>query len=214
MLKFNKINNNLLKMEKKEILEKLFNELPGVGPRQAKRFVYSILHKDKKYAEKLSKLILEIKDDYTECQSCKIFFKKNDKKICHICLDKKRDGSKILIIEKNNDFENLENSKLWNGKYFLIGRNLKLNEENKKININPLIKRIKTGKIKEIIFALSLTPEGEKTKEIIKNEIEKICLEKETKISELGKGLSFGTELEYSDKITLDLALKNRKEIK
>jgi recombination protein RecR len=102
---------------------------------------------------------------------------------------------------------------VWNGKYFLIGKNLKLTEKNpeEKIFLQSLISKINNDKLKEITFALSLNPEGENTKEYIKNIIFKDCLEKKIKITELGRGLSLGSEIEYSDSITLHDAFNNRK---
>jgi recombination protein RecR len=95
----------------------------------------------------------------------------------------------------------------------LIGRNLKLTEKKpeEQIFLAPLISKINESKLKEITFALSFNPEGENTKEYIKNIISAQCFEKKIKITELGRGLSLGSEIEYSDSITLTDAFNNRK---
>jgi recombination protein RecR len=201
-------------MYKKEKLEELFREFPGIGPRQAKRFVHSLLYKNKSYLNEMAKLISEIKDGTRKCTYCNRFYQsENVASTCSICSDTNRDQSKILIIEKTPDFENIELSHIWNGKYYLIGKNLKLTEKQpqEKIDLEALISTLNSGVITELTFALSLNPEGENTKDYIHNEIKNICSEKNISVTELGRGLSLGSEIEYSDTITLAEAFKNRK---
>ncbi len=201
-------------MNKKEKLEMLFREFPGVGPRQAGRFVHALLYKNRNYLEELSRLILEIKEGTRKCQRCNRFFQENNQNhICSICGDERRDRTKLLIIEKNPDFENIENSGIWNGLYFLIGKNLKLTEKEpeKKINLESLKKQLENNPVEEVTFALSLTPEGEQTKDFLWNFLNPLAKELNFKITELGRGLSLGSEIEYSDKVTLTEAFKNRK---
>lgn len=201
-------------MNQKGRLEELFKEFPGIGPRQAKRFVYFLLYKNNEYVKNLSNLISKIKNEIYFCKMCNRFFeeKKMDDCICKICLDKQRNFYKILIIVKNQDFENIEKTKLWNGLYYLINRNLKLTEKNpeNQINLNSLIIRIKKEEVKEIVFALPFSPEGEFTKEYIKSILDPLKQKYKFKIFELGRGLSLGSDLEYSDKITLSNAFENK----
>ncbi len=201
-------------MYKKEKLEELFREFPGVGPRQAKRFVQSLLYKNKSYLQEMAKYISEIKNELKKCSKCNRFYQsENFNDACDICSDQRRDKTKILIIEKTADFENIESLGVWDGQYYLIEKKLKLTEKKpeEKIPLTNFIPMLKTGELKEIIFALSLNPEGDITKDYIKNIIKDICLEKEIYITELGKGLSLGSEIEYSDIVTLSEAFKNRK---
>ena len=96
-------------MNKKEKLEELFREFPGVGPRQAKRFVHSLLYKNKNYLDHLSSLILDIKKDLKRCSQCNRFF--HSEKLdntCSVCLEIDRNREKILILEKTPDFENIQ----------------------------------------------------------------------------------------------------------
>ncbi len=96
-------------MTKKERLEELFREFPGIGPRQAKRFVHSLLYKNKNYLNELSSLILDIKKDLKRCYQCNRFFR-SDKldNLCSICIEPNRNQEKILILEKTPDFENIQ----------------------------------------------------------------------------------------------------------
>lgn len=202
-------------MNKKEKLEELFKEFPGIGPRQAKRFVYFLLWKSPNYIHELSKTISEIKQSVKKCPQCNRYFDHSESQnnTCNICSNNSRDNGQVLILEKNPDFENIEKMNIWGGKYFLIGKNLKITEKNprEKINLFPLIKKIKSGELKEITFALSLNPEGELTMDWIKEELLPLIKEYDFKLTELGRGISLGTEVEYTDKITIEAALKNRK---
>lgn len=201
-------------MYKKEKLEELFREFPGVGPRQAKRFVHSLLYKNKSYLNEMAKLISEIKDGTKKCPDCNRFYQsENTNLLCHVCSDSSRDQSKILIIEKTPDFENIESSHIWDGRYYLIGKNLKLTEKQpqERIPLDSLLTTLNSGDITELTFALSLNPEGENTKDYIHKEIMEICEDKDISVTQLGRGLSLGSEIEYSDTITLSEAFKNRK---
>lgn len=202
-------------MNKKERLEELFKDFPGIGPRQAKRFVYFLLWKSPSYIQELTKSISEIKQGIKKCPECNRFFdiSESSTNICSICSNQSRENGQILILEKNPDFENIEKMNIWAGQYFLIGKNLKITEKQPetKINIFPLVKKIKEGKIEEITFALSLNPEGELTMDWIKEKLLPLQKEYHFNITELGRGISLGTEVEYTDKVTIESALNNRK---
>ena len=99
----------------KKQLTELFRQFPGIGPRQAERFVYFLIYQDQKYIDNLAKLIKETTSESKICEICNRIFenqKVKTRKICQTCLDKKRDNSKVLIVTKNQDFENIEKTKL------------------------------------------------------------------------------------------------------
>lgn len=209
-------------MDVVEKLIEIFKEFPGIGERQAKRFVYFLMSKNPAYAENLSLLIKELKKEVAQCTLCFKFFliKDNNKsKICEICRNENTDSSILMIVEKDSDLESMHKSKIYNGKYFILGGLVPIVEKNtnSRIRINELIERIKTprrpssGKeLKEIILAFSLNPQGNHTDFYIRNQLKPITDPLNIKISSLGRGLSTGTELEYSDNDTLKNALKNR----
>jgi len=201
-------------MNEKEKLEKFFTQFPGIGPRQAKRFVSFLLFKDIIYVKNLTDTMLNLKQNIKRCPKCNTFFSiKNNYNVCNICMDPRRDKKKILILEKNADLEIFEKASIWKGTYFLIGKNLKINDENpeKSISLSPLMNRLKTDNVEEIIFGLSINPEGDITKDFIKNYLEEQNLLKNIKINELARGLSLGSEIDHSDPITLKSAFYNRK---
>ncbi|KKQ85833.1 MAG: Recombination protein RecR [Parcubacteria group bacterium GW2011_GWF2_38_8] len=198
-----------------EKLTEIFKEFPGIGERQAKRFVYFLMSKNGDYSENLCALIEELKKDTAQCSECFRFFISlaGKESLCEICRDKNIDPSILMVIEKDSDLESINKSQVYNGKYFILGGLVPIVEKNtnKRVRINELIKKIQnTKEIKEIILAFSLNPQGNHTDFYIRNQLRDIAKSSNIKISSLGRGLSTGTELEYSDNDTLKNALKNR----
>ncbi len=193
-------------------LIEIFREFPGIGPRQAKRFAYFLFTKDDFYLKKFSELILNIKKEVSICNKCFRFFLTygRDSEICQTCLEK-RDASQLMIVSRDVDFENIEKTKIFSGYYFILGGFVPILEKNpeKKIRQNELIERVNDEKIKEIILALDCNPDGEHTGQYIEKVLRE-NIKSNIKISYLGRGLSTGTELEYSDPETIKNALKNR----
>jgi len=200
-----------------EKLTQIFRTFPGIGPRQAKRFVYYLLRKDAAFLSELSKSILELKDNISQCTMCYRFYSSTnqDSNMCNVCSDNNINKETLMLVEKDVDFENIHKNGIYDGYYFILGGQLPILEKEpaRKIRINELLRTIKThagNGLKEIIFAVSVNPEGENTTLYIKKTIEPMVKEFNIKVSTLGRGLSTGTELEYSDSDTLQNALKNR----
>jgi len=202
-------------MDTTDKLTEIFKEFPGIGERQAKRFVYFLMARNPSYAENLSQLILDLKKEISQCKECYRFFvNKNNKKICEICSDPNIESSTLMIVEKDSDLESIKKSRVYNGKYFIFGGLVPIIEKNtkSKIRINELIEKIKKDlkNLKEIILAFSSSPQGDHTDFYVRSQLKNLIESSSIKISSLGRGLSTGTELEYSDNDTLKNALKNR----
>lgn len=202
-------------MDNTQKLIELFKEFPGIGPRQAKRFVYFLLNRNSGYANDLASLIKEVRSTVHTCSSCFRFFPNNSNPLCPVCRDTTRDKKQLMIVSNDVDFENIEKTKFYNGYYFILGGSVPILEKNpeKRIRQKELIEsvgnRLNSG-LEEIIIALNYNPEGENTLSYL-NELLKTTIDKNNiKISTLGRGLSTGTELEYSDSDTIKNALKNR----
>lgn len=195
-------------------LAEIFKEFPGIGERQARRFVYFLMARNGSYADNLSGLILDLKKETAQCRECFRFFIFNSKKekLCDICANANIDLSTLMIVEKDSDLESIKKSRVYNGKYFILGGLVPIVEKNTKnrVRIEELKQKISGRELKEIILAFSLSPQGDHTDHYVRNELREICEKQNIKISSLGKGLSTGTELEYSDNDTLKNALKNR----
>jgi recombination protein RecR len=194
-----------------DVFEKLieyFLKFPGIGPRQAKRFAYFLASQDKNFTEDLSEEILDIKNKIKQCPSCFRFYGDAGTE-CTICSSLNRDKSLLTIVEKDVDLENIERAGIYNGKYFVLGGVMILGGGGKEngLRFKQLFDKTNNEKPREIILALSANVEGENTGRYI----EKILEPLKIKISKLGRGLSTGTELEYSDSETIKNALEGRK---
>jgi recombination protein RecR len=196
-------------------LTEIFKEFPGIGERQAKRFVYFLMGRNGEYSGNLSKLILELKKEVAQCKECFRFFlaQGNQSNICDICSSPNLDTSTLLVVEKDSDLESVRKSRTYQGKYFVLGALVPIVEKTTKsrVRIEELKTKIKNSKeLTEVILAFSLSPQGDHTDQYVREQIKEICDQNNIKISSLGRGLSTGTELEYSDNETLKNALKNR----
>lgn len=120
-----------------------------------------------------------------------------------------------MVVEKDSDLEAIERSGVYKGSYFILGGTLPILEKNpeSKIRVRELEGLVEKEKnvIKEIILACAVTPESEHTAEYVHAAIEPLAKEARIKLTTLGRGLSTGTELEYSDADTLRFALEGRK---
>ncbi len=195
-----------------EKLAELFEKFPGVGKRQAKRFVYFLLRKNSGYSKDIADAILNLKKNIRLCEeSFQFFYSETGQTLSPIARDEHRDSAKLMVVEKDSDLENIERMGVYNGKYFVLGGSIPVlsKEPAQYIREAELQKLLEKKKdiIKEIILALSLNPQGENTLEYLQKHLEKFGI----KISILGRGLSTGTELEYSDKDTFLSAFDNRK---
>jgi recombination protein RecR len=206
---------NIYNMDNTQRLIELFKEFPGIGPRQAKRFVYFLLNKNPSYSNDLSSLIKEVRSTVHSCDTCFRFFPNGNSTTCPTCGDTTRDTKSLMIVSHDVDFENIERTKFYNGYYFILGGTVPILEKNPENRIRQrdlletIDKKIKKG-LTEIIIALNYNPEGENTLNYLSEILKPITDKNNIKISTLGRGLSTGTELEYSDSDTIKNALKNR----
>ncbi len=187
-----------------------FRQFPGIGPRQARRFVYFLLGEGEGYITRLSSELLALKDKINRCVDCGRFFPSTTvgAGACLICTDLNRNRELLMVVEKDIDLEAVRKAGIYDGHFFVLGGNIPILEKNpeEKVRVKELKARLAKGETKELILALSATTEGDYTVEYLK----KVLASPTLKISTLGRGLSTGTELEYSDTDTLKSALKNR----
>ena len=185
-----------------------FLKFPGIGPRQAKRFVYFLAGESKEYVDNLAKLISEVKSGMKQCGSCFRYFEsKTLKPIYARFAPVPADSSLIMLVEKDVDLENIERTDNFRGKYFVLGGLLSLaGNGTPEVRLKQLFEKVQKEKPAEIILTTSATIEGENTNLYIERILEPL----KVKISRLGRGLSTGAELEYSDSETIENALKNR----
>ena len=198
-------------------LVKIFSEFPGIGPKQARRFVYFLINRNESYIDELKNEITQLRHGVITCTDCKRYFfaRIDDQRLCDICADKNRDQSILMIVSRDIDLENVEKGHSFNGKYFVLGGLVPILDKNPEQRIRlkellALVSRMSDKGLKEIILGLDANSEAEYTGNILKSSLSPITTKYSIKISELGRGLSTGTELEYSDPETIKNALKNR----
>lgn len=191
-----------------DLIENL-RKLPSIGRKSAQRMALHIVNMEKESIEMIINSLENVKNNIKKCEICGNITEKN---ICDICSDNKRDDSLICVVEDVTNLLTIEKTNTYKGKYYvlngLINPNYLLDTE--KIDIDSLINRVNSGKIKEIIFAISPTVEGETTMLFIKE----LIRDKNIKITRIASGIPVGGNLEYFDEITLSKALEDRRLIK
>lgn len=192
-------------------LQKYFEKLPGIGPRQASRFVFHLLRRPKNEVHDISKQLAELADTVTLCEACYLPIA-SEKNVCDICGDTRR-ANTVCVVEKETDAIALEKSGAHKGTYFILGRNISpIDKDTKpKERLAALVKRVrdKAGP-NEVILALNNTREGNFTSMYLQKFL-KENVDNSITITRLGRGLATGNELEYVDEETLRNALEGRK---
>ncbi|MEK7101636.1 MAG: toprim domain-containing protein [Patescibacteria group bacterium] len=193
-------------------LAKVLARFPGIGPRQGKRFVFYLLAAPASERAELVRLITSLGKDVRQCPECMRYFNGSSASICNYCSDKTRDDTQLILVEKDQDLAAVERAGTYKGRYFVLGGVLTLTGKGvirEKELLKAIEKRVKNN-VKEIVLALSATSEGEHTADRVRELL--MPYRDHLKMSELGRGLATGSELEYSDPETLRAALTNRKE--
>jgi recombination protein RecR len=196
-------------------LQELFKRFPGIGERQAMRFAYFLATADEGYVRSLTEAISAMRKEVRRCARCYALSERIVDGKCTLCMDTATDASVLLVVEKDADRERFMKAKTHTGTYFVLGGLAPAIEKDAHAHIrikelSSLAEREMTSVgLTEVVLALSATPDGERTEAILLNAL-RALQEKGLVVSVLGKGLSTGTEIEYSDKETLSHALRSR----
>ncbi len=195
-------------------LTELFRDFPGIGPRQARRFVYFLLAANPNYRRELAKLIETSAADIAQCESCFRYFPKDRQPspFCRICKDPGRDQTSLMAVERDVDIESIERSGAFKGRYFVLGGTIPLasEEPEKFVRLRELRAAAERPELKEIVLGFSATTEGDHTR-LLAEEWLKGVQEKGLRVTVLGRGLSTGSELEYADPETIKAAILGKK---
>lgn len=194
-----------------------FSKLPGVGPRAAGRFVFTLLREDPNFVKDFGAALTALPQTIIACSRCFRSIEKAhgeiSEKQCSLCADGKRNPASVMVVEKEADMLTVEKSGKYQGLYHVLGGILSpLDKDSaKKLRIRELYDRIFADKGEhqslEIILATNPTPEGDMTANYIERVLEPLGVA----ITRLGRGITAGSELEYLDDTTVMHALKNRK---
>ena len=186
-----------------------FSRLPGVGPKTALRFVYYLLRQPKNDLDVMAQTIVTLVERVGVCRTC--FAYTDQKDLCEICTDMRRDRDVICVIEESRDIATIETTGAFRGLYHVLGGTLNPIEgiTPEVLRIRELIERVSSSaNVREVILALSPTVAGETTILYLSKQLAPLG----RKITRLARGLPIGATLEYADEITLGDALKGRRD--
>lgn len=184
---------------------KEMSQLPGIGKRTALRLVLHMLKQPKEQTTALAQALQNMRYDIKFCKSCHNI---SDVQLCEICSNPNRDETLVCVVEDIRDVMAIENTSSFKGLYHVLGGKISPMDGvgPHDLNIISLVDKVKEGKIKELIFALSSTMEGDTTNFYIFKQIQDYKIFTST----IARGISVGDELEYADEITLGRSIVNR----
>ena len=190
------------------LLEKAVGELsklPGVGRKTALRLALHLLRQNESEVETFSSSILKMKQEIKPCSCC---HNVSDTELCPICVDARRDASVVCVVENIQDVMAIENTQQYNGLYHVLGGVISPMDGigPADIEIDSLVERVAQGGVKEIIFALGSTMEGDTTNFYISKRLANYGV----LLTVIARGISVGNELEYTDEVTLGRSILNR----
>lgn len=192
-----------------------FERFPGIGPRQARRFVQYLLMQPEGARKALAGDIEQLGASARSCERCFRWFIKNGgtERRCSLCSKESRDASVLCVVEKDADLDGVERSG-FTGLYLVLGGVIPLAEEHpeKFVRMRELVERVQAdaATLKEVILGLSATTEGDHTRLTLQEKLLPLAEKQGFKLTSFGRGLSTGSELEYADPETIASALSSR----
>jgi recombination protein RecR len=191
-----------------KLLENAVNEmaqLPGIGKRTALRLVLHLLKQPKEQTSYLAEAIKSFRNEIKACENCHNI---SDIEICEICSNPRRNPEILCVVEDIRDVMAIENTAQFKGLYHVLGGKISpiegIGPHN--LTIDSLVNKVKAGVIKEIIFALSSTMEGDTTNFYIYRQLQGLNVN----LTTIARGISVGDEIEYADEVTLGRSIVNR----
>ena len=184
------------------------SKLPGIGKKTASRLAFHILRSSPSESQELARAILDVKEKIRLCSTC---FNLTDEDPCRICQDERRSREVLCVVEGPNDLMAIENTGVFNGRYHVLHGTISplegVGPDN--LKIKELMGRLQGEKISEVILATNPTVEGGTTALYLTDLIKSLSI----KVTRIAYGIPMGSEIEYSDGMTLSKALEGRREI-
>jgi recombination protein RecR len=190
------------------LLENAVNELsrlPGIGRRTAVRLALHLLKQPVEEVDYFTQTIQEMRQHIKRCRECNNI---SDTETCEICNNPKRDSGVICVVQDTRDVMAIENTGQYSGVYLVLGGVISPMEGvgPEDLYIDPLVEKVGGGKLKEVIFALPATVEGDTTGFYLYKKINRPGLA----VSVISRGVAIGDDIEYTDEITLGRSIQNR----
>jgi len=191
-----------------KLLEQAVNELaklPGIGRKTALRMALHLLKRNIQEVESLGSAVIKMRNEIIYCRECRNI---SDQDICAICANPRRDHSLICVVEDIRDVMAIEQTGQFNGVYHVLGGVISPMEGigPQELFIDSLITRVATGTVRELIFALPATIEGDTTNFYLSRKLS----EHDLILTTIARGISVGDELEHTDEVTLGRSILNR----
>jgi recombination protein RecR len=185
-----------------------FRRLPGVGQKSAQRLAFHILRSSRDDAVRLSEALLDVKDNLGICAECNNI---SDAELCPYCRDPHRDRSQICVVDEPHNILPIETTRTFSGVYHVLHGSISplrgIGPE--QLRIRGLLDRIAKGDAKEIILATSPTVEGEATAVYLSRLLKPLGV----RVTRIAMGIPVGSDLEFSDEVTISKSLENRREM-
>ncbi len=190
------------------LLENAVNEfakLPGIGRKTALRLVLHLLRQSEQDVSQFSEAMITLRRDVKRCGVCHNI---SDNHVCPICSDPRRDNSTVCVVENIKEVMVIENTAQYRGLYHVLGGIISPIEGigPADLEIDSLVERVASGEVREVIFALSTTMEGDTTNFYIYKKLAPYDVE----VSMIARGIAIGDEIEYADEVTLGRSIVNR----
>ena len=187
-------------------LAKEFVRLPGIGPKTGQRLAFHMMKASKEEALRLAEAIREVKEFVSFCVQCRNIA---ESELCHICLDPKRDRTKILVVEEPSTLHAIDQSRSYHGLYHVLMGSLSPLDGvgPSDIRLQDLELRVKDGGVEEVIVATNPTIEGEATAIYLA----KMLKPYHVRVSRIAYGIPVGMDIEYADEVTLTKSIEGRR---
>ncbi len=180
-------------------------QLPGIGKRTALRLVLHLLKQPGERTGFLTEALTRMRDEVKFCESCHNI---SDTQTCEICANERRDKTTICIVEDIRDVMAIENTRQFRGIYHVLGGKISPIDGigPSQLKVSSLVEKVKSGQVRELIFALSSTMEGDTTNFYIHRQLK----DHQVVFSTIARGIAVGDELEYADEVTLGRSILQR----
>jgi recombination protein RecR len=185
-----------------------FRRLPGIGQKSAQRLAFHVLRSPRENAAKLAGALIDVKDNLGICAECNNI---SDAELCPYCRDPHRDRTSICVLEEPHNILPIETTRTYAGLYHVLGGAISplRGVGPEQLKIKGLLDRISKGEVQEIILATNPTVEGEATAVYLSRLLKPLGL----KVTRIAMGIPVGSDLEFSDEVTISKSLENRREM-
>jgi recombination protein RecR len=190
-----------------ERLVKALRRLPGIGEKTGTRLAYFLLAAPEGVAAELGDAIVRLRRDVVLCEVC---FSLAERSPCPICSDGTREKGQVCVVEEPADLASIEKSGVFSGRYHVLGGTLSPLDGvgPEALRIGPLVERVRSGEVEELILATNPNPEGEATALYVAEQVRPY----DVKVTRIGYGMPLGGDLEYVDAVTVRKSLENRRQ--